>query len=476
VTGTIIASNGFDPARDGFSFQNYGFIAGTELDQHAMRELFGDQVCATSPSDSCTLTPAAQQWAQQVAEAMVGGHCYGFSMTALRFFIHNLSPSQFGGTSVYSLSLSPSLQSEIAEGWASQVVPAVQHATLFGQPSAVVAFLAKSMSSHSPQEYTLGMYSGPAGSGNREGHAVTPTGIANLGGGRYAILIYDNNKPGTTQAVFVDTNSETWSYQVAINPSQPNAVWSGQGTSNELDAVPVSAILQSHPCPFCSGQGTIGTDTISLGGNPVQHAHLLITTSDGRRLGYIGNRFVNEIRGARVINPALNEIWKASPEPIYLVPSSDRLALTLQGGNPTGTDAAQVHITGPGFGATVAKLVPSSSSHAEINVGEGGSHLSVRLVGTTPRQSPTLQLARDQGRRGNVVSVTPSALRAGDELTVGLSPESRQVSVTSSGATLPVSMTLSSVGPQGTKTIQNGSVGVTAGQQTTLTLGLIKIG
>jgi hypothetical protein len=477
ITGKVVASDGFVPTRDGFSFENYGFIAGQELDPHAMRELFGDVVCATTPSDSCTLTPAAAQWAEQVAEAMVGGHCFGFSMTALRFFTHNLKASQFGGSTPYSLTLTPALQSEIAYGWASQVIPAVERQGLVGQPSAIVAFLEKALNNRSGPVYTLGLYSAPESDSSREGHAVTPTGIADLGNDKYAILLYDNNKPGTTQAMYVDAKAETWSYQVATTPSQPNGTWSGQGTSNELDLVPLSAILHKQQCPFCSSaSGTTGVDTISLGGNPVAHAHLLITAADGRRLGYVGGRFVDQIKGARVIRPELNEIWKAFPEPIYQVPAGDKVTVTLQGGDPTGTDAAQVHVSGPGFGATVARLMPTPTSDAEITITPGGAKLSLRLLGHLPSQPPQLQLARDQGRKGNEVAVTPSDLKAGNQLSVGLQPTSHQVSVTSSGATMPVSVTLHSVGPQGTKTVRKQNIGVTAGQQTTLNLGLIRVG
>lgn len=476
ITGTLVASLGFDPSHDGFSFANYGFIAGTELDPHVMREMFGNVVCATTPSDSCTLTPAAAQWAEQVAQDMFGGHCYGFSMTALRFWVKNLKASAFGGSTPYSLSLTPALQSEIAYGWASQLIPSVQRATLAGQPSGVVQFLEKALNNHSGLVYTLGLYSGPENDANREGHAVTPIGISNLGNDKYEILLYDNNKPGTTQAMMVDAKAETWSYQVALNPSQPNGTWSGQGTSNELDLVPVSTILHKQQCPFCSSAGGTGMNTISLGGNPVAHAHLLITTSTGAKLGYVGGAFVNQIRGAQVIRPALSEIWKANPEPVYQVPAADKVTVTVSGGDPTGSDTAQVHVTGPGFGATVASLVPSPGSRTQITVTPGGAKLSLRLLGTVQSQAPTLQLARDQGRKGSQVAVTPSRVKAGNQVSVGLEPTSHQVSVTNSGASVPVSMTVKSVGPQGTKTITKSNVGVGAGQQTTLTLGLIKVG
>jgi hypothetical protein len=476
ITGKVVASLGFNPSKDGFNFANYGFIAGTELDAHVMREMFGNVVCATAPSDSCTLTPAAAQWAAQVAQDMFGGHCFGFSMTALRFWVKNLKASAFGGSTPYSLSLTPALQSEIAYGWASQLIPAVQQATLGGQPSAVVNFLEKALNNHSGPVYTLGLYNGPENDPNRDGHAVTPIGIANLGNNKYAILIYDNNKPGTTQAMMVDTKAETWSYQVALNPSQPNGTWSGQGTSNELNLVPVSVIEHKQKCPFCSSAGGTGMNTISLGGNPVAHAHLLITTSTGAKLGYVGGTFVNQIPGARVIRPALSEIWKANPEPVYMVPAGDKVTATLSGGDPTGSDTAQVHVTGPGFGATIASLVPTTGSRTQITVAPGGTKLSLRLLGSVQNHAPTLQLARDQGRKGSQVSVTPATVKAGNQVSVGLEPTTHQVSVTNSGASVPVAMTVKSVGPQGTKTVTKSNVGVGAGQQTTLTLGLIKVG
>jgi hypothetical protein len=472
--GTVVASINFDPTHDGFAFQNYGFIAGTDLDQHAMRELFGDAVCADTPSDNCTLTPAAQQWAQSTSEQMVGGHCFGFSVTALRFFTHNLNQSDFGGSTTYSLPFTSALQGEIGYGWATQVLPLVQQESITGTPSQIVNDLIKAMNSKAGPIYSLGFFNAD-GAQRSEGHAVTPIAVENLGGGRYNILIYDNNKPDSTQAIAVDTNQQTWSYQVAINPTQPNAVWSGQGTNNEIDLTPLSAITRRQPCPFCKVAGTTGVDTISLGGNPVQHAHLLITTADGRRLGYLGGRFVDQIPGSHVIHPDLSEIWKAAPEPVYQVPANLRLTVTLQGGNPSGQDQAQVHVTGPGFGATVANLTPSSSTGAQLTVLPDGTQVTLRLTGSVPSQAPSLQLARDTGRKGKELTVAPKSLAAGTRLSVGIQPTGKQVSVKSTGSSTAATVTLRSVGPTGSHSV-NHTVGLAAGQQTTLSLGLIKIG
>lgn len=472
VAGRLIAWSRFEPGINGFSFQNYGFIAGADLDQQSMRELFGNAVCATAPSNSCTLTPAAQQWLTQAEQSMTGGHCFGFSMTALRFFTHNLSPSAFGASTTYALSLTPALQAQIGEDFITQESSVVQDAEMPMTPSAAVSFLTRTLADQGGPQYTLGIRDATT----HDGHAITPIGIESLGGDRYQILIYDNNKPDTVQAVEVNTQAETWSYLVATNPSQPNAVWSGQGTNNEMFLIPVSASEKREPCPFCSGSGAAPTDTISLGGDPVAHAHLLITTADGRKLGYVGNRLVDQIPGARVILPEANAIWRTSPEPLYQVPAGQKLTVTVQGGDPTGTETAELHITGPGFGTTVANLVPTTSSRTQVTLTPGAGAVSVRIMGTAPQETPTLQLARDHGRTGKLVTLTPTrTLSSGTALSVGLQPANHRVSVTSSKSQ-PVTVTLNSVGPTGTKTVHSSGVGVSAGHQTTLTLGLIKVG
>jgi len=204
-TGTVVSSLGFELGRDGFSFENYGFIAGVEIDQHAMRELFGNGVCAGAASDSCTLTPAAQQWAAQTEAAMAGGHCFGFSVTALRFFTHKLDPNQFGGPTTFSLQFSPQLQSELAYGWAMQELAAVRRADIADTPTGTIQFLEKALANHGGENYTMGIFK-PDGS---DGHAVTPIAIENLGGGQYQIDIYDNNYPGTPRAISVNTSNDS---------------------------------------------------------------------------------------------------------------------------------------------------------------------------------------------------------------------------------------------------------------------------
>ncbi len=471
AAGAILASNGFDPARDGFSFENYGFIAGPELDQHAMRELFGDIVCADAPTDACALTPAAQQWAEQVSEQMAAGHCLGFSVTALRFFKHLLSQSEFGGTTTFSLSFAPALQSEIAYGWAGQMLPDFQHAEVTHTPGELVKFLERVLPNGGA--YTLGIYL-PNGTG---GHAITPIAVEDLGGGRYGIDVYDNNFPGVRRAMQIDTVADTWTYQGGPNPSDTRELYAGHGSVNPVITEPLSVSLRRHACPFCraatrAARGS-GTVTVSLGGNPVLHGHLLITTADGRQLGYEHGRLVDQIPGAHILRPQLTQVWNAGAEPIYQLPAGGPVKVTLDGRGASGSDLASIQLTGPGFGTTVGSLQPRAGTSDALTVSPGGRLVSLQQAGLPSVTAPTIRLGVDHGQGGSELFAAPRRLQGG-RLTLGLNQAADRVSLSSAGHTAGASVALSvtQVGPAGSHTATKPAVALAEGRRTVLTLGL----
>jgi hypothetical protein len=473
--GSVVASSGFNPARDGFAFQNYGFIAGLELTPAVLQQMFGTSVCAHGTGASCQLYPSVQQWAAAVSQSSFGGHCYGFSMLALRFFTHNLSPSQYGASTTYGLPFTAAIESEIEANYAEQATAAAIAAARPEEPSQVIQALTAALKSRSGPYYTLGIYNAPVGAQGRDGHAITPLGISNLGNGRYQILVYDNNYPGLTRGVDVDVNAQTWSYAAQTNPQSGQAItWSGHGTSNELTLIPVSAV--EHPQDFTTAtRSDQGVDTIALGGDPDRHAHLLITTGDGHRLGFVGGKLVNQIHGAQIIYPLVNQIALAHPEPVYLVPGNPKLTVTVAGGDPTAAPA-KVFVAGPGFGTTVSNLVTGGSSQASIDVAPSGSNVSVTLTRPGTGQTPIVQLARDGGHGGSTVTVAPRSLPSGNTLTVGLAPGAHTVSLAGSQITPPVAVKLSSVTPHGTRTVSRSNVAVGAGTPRQTNLDLLGFG
>src|SRR5205085_5233582 len=182
-TGPIIAGDGFRPDHDGFSFPNYGGDAGAvDLTPAAMAELYGPAVCASGAGSSCLLTPVAERQRQYLNSQSHGGHCYGFSVMALRFFKKIAQPSVFGAATVPALNIqfNDPLQTAIAEAFVSQFFDPVVTGRIVEPPNSILDRLDAAL--HANKElYTLDIVNGQAG------HAITPYAIEDKGGGRVAL-------------------------------------------------------------------------------------------------------------------------------------------------------------------------------------------------------------------------------------------------------------------------------------------------
>lgn len=238
-------TNGFDPAVDGFGFANWGdtgVIGATE-----MIALFGrKRVCASGSGSTCVMYPAAKEWAQQVNEAMAGGHCEGMAVLSARLFtgddaIAKLDPK---ATSTYDLDPSDKDVVSAIEMWfATQYLDPVVKAYKSYQklsPTEIASALIDGLAENSG--YTMGIYS-PDG-----GHAITPLGVSFVGD-QVAISVYDNNYPGTVQRIMVDPDTETWSYAAGTtNPNAPTNGWGG-GTGT-IELTPMESRALPAPAPF----------------------------------------------------------------------------------------------------------------------------------------------------------------------------------------------------------------------------------
>ena len=122
--------DGFDPMIDGFSFANWGETG--QLGATGMIALFGeDDVCAEVTNAGCVLYPAAQQWADQINEAMAGGHCEGMAVMAARLFRGDAAASDLdpAAESTFDLELEdPDVANAIDMWWATQMLAPVQAA------------------------------------------------------------------------------------------------------------------------------------------------------------------------------------------------------------------------------------------------------------------------------------------------------------------------------------------------------------
>jgi hypothetical protein len=430
ATGRLVADDGFRPDTDGFSFPNYGGNSGaTDLTPAGMAALFGPQVCASGTGSSCLLTPPAQEAMDQMNHATAGGHCYGFSVAALRFFKHVMEPTIFGASTVPSLNIqgNDSLQLEIAEAFVSQMFPSVQNSELTGSPNAILNELIRSLRANQDL-YTIGITKTLAHNRSKEqvGHAITPYAVEDRGGGRFAVLIYDNNHPLKERAVLFNRNTNTWGYDAAQNPNDPT--WHFQGTAKSPNMVidSLSAGLGPQRCFFCAGANAY--QQIALEGDPSNHSHLVITDPQGRRTGYVRGKLVTEIPGSKAITPLTDQNWRISPEPVYQVPVGVQLTVSIDGASLARPTVENVSLVAPGASAVVEGVKVAPLQKAQVRFGPVAS--SVRYSsGSVAGAAPVVKLGREVGGADYAASVKAPVLKRGSTLKVGLNLSTKQLSV-----------------------------------------------
>jgi hypothetical protein len=258
--------DGFDPAVHGFNFPNWAEKG--ELDATGMVALFGAKaVCAKRTEQGCVLYPAAREWAEQVNEAMVGGHCEGMAVMAARLFrgdarLADLDPD---AGSTYELTFEdPDVRQAIDLWWTTQMLAPVQEAyTAFHsyRPSEIAAELAVGL--QTGKGYTMGIY-GPQG-----GHGITPFAVTQ-DGDRIAISVYDNNFPGTVQRIYIDPVTERWSYAMgSTNPDAPTGGW--EGGTGTIELTPMASRALPAAAPF---------DDSGKRNKVARFAHLTVTSPD----------------------------------------------------------------------------------------------------------------------------------------------------------------------------------------------------
>jgi len=355
--GELVYELGFDPQQNGFSFPNYGDdLPVTNLTAAELRRMFGDQVCADINGNECILTPPAEQWMEQINGAMAGGHCEGMAALSLMMYTDQISPADFGGSLASDLDINDeALQRELAYWWATQAVSPTYSSVIKGDPMEILAIVEQMQADG--ETYTIGIYDDKG-----SGHAITPFGVEDKGEGLFAILVYDNNYPGEQRELFIDSRDNSWTYETSINPQVESDVWSGNAETQTLDLTPTSARLQPQDCPFCAGEySRVGGAKVAAAAQPMNQifldgeGHILITDEQGRRLGYVDGKIINEIEGASYAEFRMAASMNA-PEPIYSVPSHLDITITIDGSALEEETLTDLMLIGPGYSIGVEQI------------------------------------------------------------------------------------------------------------------------
>lgn len=357
--GTVVYDFGFRPGEHGFSFENYGDDREvTNLTADEMRRMFGDQACSRIEGDTCTLTPPARQWMEQINDAMAGGHCEGMAVLSLMMYTGQISPDQFGGNLASELDINDEfLQREIAYWWATQSTAPTAESVIRGTPMEILETI-QQMDANG-ETYTIGIYKEDFSGG----HAITPFGIKSVEDGLYTILVYDNNYPGEVRELLIDERDNSWAYEAAINPDVESELYTGNADTQTLDLTPTSARLGEQYCPFCEeGYGSASGAKLAA---PAQaqnqifldgKGHILITDDQGNRLGYVDGKIVNEIPGAS-FNAYRMGFQQEAPDPIYSIPAGLEVTVTIDGSTLDAASETDLVLIGPGFSIGVEEII-----------------------------------------------------------------------------------------------------------------------
>ncbi len=427
--GTV-ADSGFRPPVNGLPFQNYGAELSDgdvpiNLTAADVQKMFGDAVCADASLRRCDLIPEAQAWLNDTNAAMSGGHCFGFSVLAELVWQGKVSVNSLGATSTNGLEIdnNQTLQRTIAYDWALQTLESIQSQRVTGTPNQILDKLEEVLKPNPSQTYTITFWKRD-GSG---GHAVTPYEVENKGDGKYQVLIYDNNWPGQIRAIAFDTKADTWTYDAASNPDQPESVYEGDAETKTISMSPTSPGLGTQPCPFCAKEPTTGsaktgdnTEEISLLGSSTEHANLLITDEAGHQLGYINGTLVNQIPGARVDQVISNDDWTDNMAPDFFLPADVKYTLTIDGTALTVADNETLAISGPSYDLSVNKIPIRPGDKDTLVIEPDATELS--YTSSRP-ESPTLDLGVSNNQADYSFEVAGISDQPGNTLNVGLPPE-----------------------------------------------------
>ncbi|MBJ7472233.1 MAG: hypothetical protein JHD16_13085, partial [Solirubrobacteraceae bacterium] len=445
-TGELIADSGFRPEVNGFSFENYGNdVQPANLSTANIQALFGDQVCVGGDGDNCKLIPPAKRWMEQENARMAGGHCMGMSVAAIRMFLDTLPESEFGGddaTAELEIVGNEALQRSIAEHWVYQDLPKIQQAKFQGTPTEIVNELVETLN-NGKEDYTIGLYM-PDYSG---GHAITPFAIEDRGDGQVSILVYDNNFPGVTRALDVDTNDDTWSYVGGINPSNADEVYEGNADTGTLELLPTSPGEQVQPCAFCRSDA-VEEDAEGLGSTLSaedqyaeltlrtkgrgEHPHLVISDEEGRQTGIVDGKMLREIPGVQIAGSLGVKNWDTAPEPRYQLPLGTPYNVTIDGSSVNRTSISTLDLTGGGLvvSAETVRITPGQQDSLTIT---GDSNGFLYESNSKNEEVPEFFAGLEDGDEAYTLLATAVGVKPGSEFGLFIDRESGTVLVDADG-------------------------------------------
>jgi hypothetical protein len=267
----------------------------------------------------------------------------------------------------------------------------------------------------------------------KEGHAITPYAVENMGDNKYKVHIYDNNFPKQTTYMDIDKNTETWVYYTAATPGQDPSKYEGNTDTKSLE-ITLQSLRdpgQLFACPFCQNnatgrQATTQTVEFTLAGEGA----MLITNDEGKRIGYdfASEKFVNEIIGSSVA-PFKGGLGKDVPPSLELPFQQDDTPyeVLISGKAITSEVNADLSMTGPGYVVGFEGILLDPNEDIQMDISPSGQQIVYNA--SQDAETPLMFIAFDPDADGAsyIFEIGGMELMAGKTVTVTLDFDAGQL-------------------------------------------------
>ena len=437
--GEIIASIPFDPQINGFGFRNFGKNPDFDEDLTAddVIRIFGAaNVCieGTTAKD-CEMYETADRWIEQMIKMAEGGHCDGFSAASLRMFMglpfkgrKNPAAFQSGAENLFDLKKDQFTSNFITFHHSLQSLKEVSEfrmETFKKKPSEILKMLEDSMESKK-ELYTLGIGVLIDGKYAR-GHSIVPFAVEDMGEDNFRIHVYDNNYPGETKYVYMNTKNETWRYHTASDPAKTANDYVGNANTHTMSLKRMSDRLRPRfECAFCD-EDESDAMLDSPSSSPFMNASytlnpaaakptipkpetltvlssgdvdLLITDPNGKRIGYdVAKKLtVNEIPGAIMSVQDSDSDTDGDVPPAFTLPvnAANKKPYKI---NVHGTDSkymSDLQISGAGFVVGFEDISVDKGERLNMTFTQDGRELT--FTASADGETPSLYISTDSGK------------------------------------------------------------------------------
>jgi hypothetical protein len=217
-----------------------------------------------------------------------------------------------------------------------------------------------------------------------------------------------------------------------VSPGYPQAMYEGNAKSESLRLAPVTPGLGVQPCPFCVGRQGGGSkfNQVRLDGTSHEHARLVIEDLKGRKTGFVGGKFVNQIPGAKVLPRSSGGVqmkngvlWKDSPTPVVEVPKNVEFIVKVDGKHLNVRDRETLSLVGPTYDATVENLIMAPGQEARVALSPKGN--AIAYLPSEKTVSPAISLGAESKTAAYNVSVASLGVPKGASLTFVKEPKNQ---------------------------------------------------